>query len=143
MNAENENGTRQGAALKTDYDTTNVTEASLKVNGIAQPPAGNAWENGEVVPTTLPPQEWEPLTELGALLRTISEAVTWSDGHPVKWTAFCVVIGRDERSTADIAEHLGVSQRTVQLHVDAAKKWLDELRLELGRAVPSTGATNK
>lgn len=136
MNAENENGTRQGAALKTDYDTTNVTEASLKVNGAELPP-GYAWEGGSIVPCELPPQEREPLTELGILLRTISEAVTWSDGHPVKWTAFCVVIGREERSTADIAEHLGVSQRTVQLHVDAAKKWLDELSEELrGEAKP-------
>ena len=139
MNAGNENATRQGGALKTDYDTTNVTEASLKVNGIGQPPAGHAWEGGEIVPLA-PPGEAVALSREQVLLRTIALACSWSQGEPVRWQSFMSVAGFDSRPLSEVAESLRVSPRLVQLRVAECKTWLAELRAELrGEAVPLKG----
>ena len=127
----NENATRQGGALKTDYDATNVTEASLKVNGAELPP-GYAWEGGSIVPCELPPVEKVPLNKEQALLRTIAHACQWSKGEPVRWQSFLVCGGFDSRPISEVAESLGVSTRLVQIRVAECREWLSELREELG-----------
>ena len=143
MNAENENGTRQGAALKTDYDATNVTEASLKVNGIAQPPAGHAWENGEVVPVEMHPAllpEREPLTRERIALRAMMEWVRLCEGHVGKVTAFYFLIGEDSRRPGVIADALGIHRRTFENYRNECAVWLDGFMAGLeSEPIPAKG----
>lgn len=92
------------------------------------------------VPIILPPQDAEPLSREEALLKIIGHACGWANGHPAKWEAFRFVAGYNSQTTAEIAETLGITQRSFQGHVKAAREWLNELRAELrGAAVPSPG----
>ena len=125
----------------TSNDSETVQHPSKQINGIPAPPAGSGFDDaGELVPVTLPPQDAEPLSREEILLKIIGHACGWANGHPAKWEAFRFVAGYNTLTTAEIAEGLGVSQRSLQGHVAECRLWLAELRMELrGGTVPLKG----
>jgi hypothetical protein len=133
LNAENEKPDLHGVGLLSD-DTDTIEQSPRKYNGKPAPPLGAEWEDvpegdpQRFVPTTMPPE----LSERDrGMLRIISEAVSACEGRPLKWQAFCVAVGQDRRSAAEIAEQFRCSKRNVEILIKAEREWLAGLRAEL------------
>jgi hypothetical protein len=124
----NENATRQGGALLTDYDAMTVSQPDRRVNGIDAPPAGFGWENGELVPVAMHSAllpEPAPLTPERIALRAMMEWVLLCDGHKGKVVAFYYLIGEDTRRLGEIAEALKITRRTFENYRNECALWLD------------------
>ena len=148
MNVENEKGGAPGkvSAPSENFsdDTGIVSGSSVKVNGIAAPPAGHAWENGELVPVEMHPTmlpEPEPLTRERIALRAVLEWVRLCRGHEGKVTAFFYEIGEEKGEPDDIAKALKIGERMFRNYRAEARAWFSGFVAGLeSEADPSPGA---
>jgi DNA-directed RNA polymerase specialized sigma24 family protein len=116
------------------YDAATVAQPSRRVNGIAAPPDGFAFENDQLVPVTMPPDENEEklIDDHLEFYRRFLALVEWALDAEIspKLAAVWVVLKRDTRSPRDIAQELGVSPRLVTLRIAEAEKILKALHQE-------------